>query len=640
MVRRGAAAVFAAGALVAVPPPPAWAGPGPDQLYVAPWGEDAGPGTAGKPFATLQRAQRAVRERTSHMKADLVVNLRAGTYTLDAPLRMTEEAGDSGSGGHRVIYQAAGYGTGRQEPVTVSGGRKITNWRPDPGLKGVWRAEVGSLDTRQLYVDGRRAARTAVRKRLPGNFKATKTGYETDSTVPQTWKSPQDMEVLYEYGYAEGRCGIAGITGDAKHSTITMDEPCWSLAKELYGAEAMAEVSGVENSPTFLREPGGWYLDRSRPGHHALLYMPRENQDMRRADVVAPVLESLVNGAGSPGRPLHDIGFRGLTFAHATWLAPSEPAGFASAWSMYMRPDGLRTVPGNLAFHTAERIRFEGNRFVHLGGQALEISDNSSHNVVDGNVIADVSDGGVLLGVVPPAEKGVNRGNRITNNWIHHIGVDYRASSGIWDTATSETTLAHNQVDHVPYSGILSGPSDDLRGIMHRNRILNNRIFQTNLALPDGGGIYLRGEHGTSFADGALISGNAVNDSKRPDWNVGIYTDDSTNYVTVSRNATFDYAAAIGGCSEVWGSRPVQNVRYVGNFWDDAVPSWVARRTYPGAWPTAEQECGDPNDLTFTDNTLLNPKNPAQACAANTACTAILNNAGPLPPYRRTMKFR
>ncbi|WP_231333741.1 right-handed parallel beta-helix repeat-containing protein [Actinomadura graeca] len=640
--RKGTAAALAAGVLVTgLPAPPASADqPAAEQLYVAPWGKDTWPGTAERPFATPGRAQQAVRARTAGMKADLVVNLRAGTYTLDAPLRLSDETGDSGRNGHRVVYQAHGYGTARQEKVIISGGRRIPGWRPDDRLPGVWRADVGALDTRQLYVDGRRAARPALGKPFPGKVTATKTGYETDSAAPQSWWSPRDMEVLLGFGYAEGRCGVSGISGDARHSVITMDEPCWSLARELYGAEALTGVSDVENSPSFLREPGGWYLDRSRPGHHVLLYLPRPGQDMRRAQVVAPVLESLVTGAGREGRPLHDVGFKGLAFAYATWLAPSEPAGFASAWSMYMRPDGLRTVPGTVAFHRAERLTFEGNTFAHLGAQALEISGNSSHNVVDGNVITDVSDGGILMGVVPPSTKGVNRGNRITNNWINHVGQEYRASSGIWDTATSETTIAHNQVDHVPYSGILTGPSDDLRGIMRKNRVLNNRVFKTNLVLPDGGGIYLRGEQGTSYADGAVIRGNAVDDSKNPEWNVGIYTDDSTNWVTVDRNAVYDYAAAIGGCSEVWGDRPVQNVLYRGNFWDDAVPTWVARREYPGAWPTAEQECGDPAKLRFEHNTLLKPDAPGQACAANAACAAILANAGPLPPYRRTLGIR
>ncbi|MDN3025570.1 right-handed parallel beta-helix repeat-containing protein [Streptomyces sp. S.PB5] len=621
------------------------------QLYVAPWGKDSWPGTFDRPFATPARAQQAA--RAAEMRSGPVVNLRGGTYTLRKPLRLSEAAGDSG-----VTWQAYGYGTPRQEQVTFSGGRRISGWRPDPRLRGFWRTDVSGLETRQLYVDGRRATRLAREgKGLDGTLKVTRTGYVTTSAVPRSWKNPADIEFVYRGGYVEGRCGVAGISG----RTITMDQPCWDLAQALYGGpELLKSPTVVENSPSFTPEPGGWYLDRTRPGHHELLYFPRPGQDMRRAEVTAPVLENLVTGTGRPGRPLHDVTFRGLTFAYATWLAPSEPAGFPSAWSMYLRPGKsagngsgksgdedarLLTVPGTVAFRTAERISLEGNRFTHLGAQALELSGNSSYNVVDGNLITDVSDGGILMGIVAPDVKGTNRGNRVTNNRIHRTGAEYHASSAVWDSATRDTTLAHNQIDHVPYTGILSGPADDLRGVMHANRILGNRVFATNRLLPDGGGIYLRGEQGRSFADGAVISGNAVTGSKYGDWNVGIYTDDSTNWTTVEGNAVYDYVASIGGCSEEWGDRPVRNVRYRGNFWDDAVPFWVERRDFPGAWPPAdatnpEEGCGDPHDLVFTGNTLLPARDPGRACAADADCAAVLANAGPLPRYRERLGLR
>ncbi|WP_369170816.1 right-handed parallel beta-helix repeat-containing protein [Streptomyces sp. R28] len=632
-----AIAVVVSGGTWAAAPPPASAASGrsaAQQLYVAPWGNDAWPGTAERPFATPARAQREVRDRTAGMSSDIVVNLRGGTYRLAAPLRMSRDAGDSGRGGHRVVYQAYGFGTSYEEPVTLSGGRTVTGWRPDPRREGVWRADVGDLETRQLYVDGKRAARAGLGSGLPGKVRTTATGYTTTSRIPRSWRNPGDLELLYRFDYVEGRCGVQGVSrGPGNGATVTMDKACWKLARDLYGKESLGAPSEVQNGPDFLHRPGSWYLDRSRPGRHQLLYRPTPGQDMSRTPVVAPELETLLSGTG-----VHDIAFRGLTFADATWLAPSEPAGFVAAWSMYMRPgEGgemtALTVPGNVAFRTAERIAFQGNRFTRLGAQGLEFSENSSHNVVDGNVFTDISDGGIVLGVLPPDTKGTNRANRITDNWIHHIGADHHAASGIWDTGGSGTTIAHNQVDHVPYTGILSGPSEDLRGLMRGNRITGNRVFATNQLLVDGGGIYLRGEQGTSHADGLVVSDNAVTDSRYGVWNVGIYTDDSSNWMTVRHNAVYNYRASIGGCSEEWGDRPVRNVRYQGNFWDDAVPEWLPRRSYPGAWPPAP-DCGDPHGLGFKANTRLTP---AAECAARPACAAILDRAGPKASYQRRL---
>ncbi|GHH04841.1 right-handed parallel beta-helix repeat-containing protein [Streptomyces lanatus] len=615
-------------------------GDGAEQLYVAPWGDDRWSGSFERPFATPARAQRAVRDRTGGMTSDVVVNLRGGTYRMSAPLRMSEAAGDSGRGGHQVVYQAYGQGTDRQEPVTLSGGRDIGGWRPDPVRRGVWRADVGGLETRQLYVGGKRAARAALGDGIPGKLKVTGTGLTTTSAVPRSWRAPRDMELRFRFDYLEGRCGIADITpGPGGGSTLTMDQPCWRMARDLYGAELLALPSDVENSPGFLDRRGSWYLDRSRPGHHELLYRPRAGEDMRRVKATAPVLQTLVGGTG-----VHDIAFKGLTFAHGGWTAPSGPGGFAAAWSMYLRPgkgDELKllTVPGNVAFRSAERITFQGNRFVHLGAQGLVFSGDSSHNTVDGNVFTDVSDGGVSLGVLPPDTKGTSRGNRVSNNWIHRTGAEYSASSGIWDGGSRGTTIAHNQVDHVPYSGILSGPADDPGGLMSGNRITGNRVFATNRLLADGGGIYLRGEHGTSYADGAVVSGNAVSDSAYGIWNVGIYTDDSSRWITVRDNAVHDYRASIGGCSEDWGDRPVRDVRFHGNFWDDTVPDWLPRRDYPGGWPPAP-DCGDPKNLEFKDNTLLRPADPAMDCAARVACAAIVDRAGPGESYRRGLGLK
>jgi hypothetical protein len=638
--RSGGAALALAAALTAVTVLPAAGGerPVPPQhLHVATWGDDAWPGTAHRPFATLPRAQREVRARTPRMTSDVVVNLHGGTYRLDAPFRLSEAAGDSGRDGHRVVYQAYGYGTRGQERVMLSGGRRVTGWRPDERHPGTWRADVGGLETRQLYVTGRRAPRPALGTGIPGRLTVTRTGYLTTSAAPLSWAAPADAEVVYRLGYVEGRCGVAAIARAGRQTSITMDEPCWTLARALYDPESMALATDVENSPTFLR-PGGWYLDRSRPGHHVLRYRPRAGEDPRRAEVIAPVLETLVSGTGRPGRPLHDVTLRGLTFAHATWLAPNEPAGFPAAWSMYLRPDvdGALTVPGNVVLHAAERITIAGNRFTHLGAQGLELSHGSSHNVVDGNVFTDISDGGILMGAAPPVLRGTNRGNRVTNNWIHHVAAEYHAASGIWDTGTQETLIAHNQVNDVPYTGILSGTSDDLRGLMRGNRIVGNRVFRTNTLLLDGGGIYLRGEQGTGYRHGALVAGNAVTDHGGTEWNVGIYTDDSTNWVTVRDNVVYRYVASIGGCSEEWGDRPVSHVRYRGNHWDDVMPDWLPRRPYPGAWPAAP-DCGDPHSLEFTGNTRLPAAHPDRACAARPRCAAVLAAAGPLPAYRRPL---
>jgi hypothetical protein len=179
------------------------------ELFVSPTGRDSWPGTKSRPFATLKRAQRAVRGQTAGMSSnDIVVNLRGGTYGLRRPLRLSGTAGDSGQNGRAVVYQAYGYGTGAQELVVISGGRRVTGWRRAENVQGAWRANVGDLEARQLFVDGRRARRTALGRGLPGNAIRVGTGYATRSTVPRSWRHPEDIELRVQR--RRGRAAVFG----------------------------------------------------------------------------------------------------------------------------------------------------------------------------------------------------------------------------------------------------------------------------------------------------------------------------------------------------------------------------------------------------------------------------------------------
>ena len=65
------------------------------ELFVAPDGDDANPGTRSKPLASFQAAQQRARaERKQHPSQPVTVTFRAGVYSLEQPLEFTPE--DSG----------------------------------------------------------------------------------------------------------------------------------------------------------------------------------------------------------------------------------------------------------------------------------------------------------------------------------------------------------------------------------------------------------------------------------------------------------------------------------------------------------------------------------------------------------------
>jgi len=69
---------------------------GAQPYFVSPAGDDTNPGTLEKPFATLQRAQQARRQKHGD------VFLRGGAYYLPAPLVFTAQ--DSGTKDAPVIF--------------------------------------------------------------------------------------------------------------------------------------------------------------------------------------------------------------------------------------------------------------------------------------------------------------------------------------------------------------------------------------------------------------------------------------------------------------------------------------------------------------------------------------------------------
>lgn len=538
-------------------------------VFVDPAGDDSGPGTIDRPFATLDRAR----------QAGTVITLRGGTYRLAAPLSLT--AADSG-----VVYQAH-----EGEEVVISGGRQVTGW--SGGEDGVHTASVPGLATRQLYVSGRRAARAS--RRLE-QLTRIETGYVL--AEPQAWRG--QMELVYQgvYPWSEARCPVDHVDG----ATITMAQPAFEWAGRLYRAEIRWEGPGagltngadnptsIENSPSFVTE-GTFAL-----ADGVLHYWPRPGEDL--GDVVAPVLETLVHGQN-----VANVVFRGITFADATWLRPSTPQGFLHYHgNSYYDGGEIMTVtfgdgagqvevptdpammPGAIRFEDSSGITFEGCRFTRLGGVAVEFRDGIGDVVRDSEISA-VAGGGVIIAGA--------RDSRVENTHIHHIGLDYHGSPALLLTGTHNAMVAHNEVNDVPHAGMVVYDSTGVQ-------ILHNLVHDTMQVLADGGGIYIAGRQGTSYADGALVRGNVVLDTVTP-YNYALYTDYGAAWVTVQGNVIHRNDNSV--VLEV--SPPLDHVAFIGNYWDGD----------PGAAPES---------VMLTDNTVLS----ADDFTKDPAVKAIVAAAG------------
>jgi hypothetical protein len=507
--------------------------------YVSPTGSDRNPGTISQPFRTLDHARLTVQGVNKHMSGDIFVSLRGGTYPLSQTLAF--EPGDSGTNGYNIIYEAyAG-----EKPV-ISGGQTITVWSLHDHTKNIWQATVGTkLQTRQLYVNGVRAIRARSSGGLPGRVTQTSTGYTTTDTSLQHWRTPNALEFVYTgasansgAAWVEPRCGVASISGTARLTTIRMKQPCYTnaYAVKLEG-QTITQPTYLENAYELLNQAGEWYLDHSAG---VLYYIPRPGENMLTAMVVAPVIETLVSGSGTLEQPVHNIAFKGITFAYATWLQTSGNDGFVEVQanehyvgsSGYIAPPGLEFPQGNVSFQGAKALRFERDIFIHLGNAGLRLWNGSQNNVVIGNVFTDISATGVLIGDVELGDPPLDTGNQVIDNYIHDVAVEYHGGVGLFGGWLANTIFSHNEIANLPYSGISLGWGwSSYVSAAHHNIIEDNLIYNIVQLLGDGGGIYLNGQ---TIQPTSIVRGNYIHD--QGDDSGAIYPDEGSTDWDINNN--------------------------------------------------------------------------------------------------------
>ncbi|XAY05861.1 hypothetical protein DSM112329_02721 [Paraconexibacter sp. AEG42_29] len=584
-----------------VEPSPAYAAartPAASVLDVAPGGR--GKACTPRRPCSLKTAQRAVRGRTATMRRSLTIRLADGTYHLRSPITLGRR--DSGRRGHRVRWTAA-----RGATPVLSGGRVLD--RLTPGAGGVWSAgfPAGVPLPRQLYLGDRRLVRAGGKP--PTIMNRTLAGYEDPAGGMRGWKHPELMELVFRGAngaWSEPRCGIAGIDG----VRITLDQPCFAnLAPATRPAGAglstglIPPPSRVENALELLDAPGEFYVDTDERRVHVI---PPIGAVPTRETLIAPVLETLVTGDGTPRAPVHDIDFRGITFAHSSWRKPDGPDGFvevqanttlngpgaaqSQGYCATITPagrcpfGGWDVTPAAVVFTAPQRVRFVGNRFVHLGAAGLWLRRGAAGNLVAGNELTDISGSAVQLGdtadPLPSAEDGaagISRDNSIEDNWVHDVGTEFRGAVGIWVAYARGTRIANNQLDHLPYSAISVGwggwrtnaqNPGAMPSVLSDTRIERNLVFAYMQVLqPDGGAIYLNGAQGTSRDGGTVVADNLVFDG------VGLnayYLDAGAAYVRLTGNAAYrNTQNAVGGCA------PVGHFHLRGNFFAQPSKAWV-----------------------------------------------------------------
>jgi hypothetical protein len=352
---------------------------GAQPYFVSPAGDDANPGTLKKPFATLQRAQSAVR----HKRGD--VFLRGGTYYLPAPLVFTAE--DSGTKKSPVVFQSY-----KNEKPVISGGVRLDHPDWQPFTNGIFQAQVpADLQTEEIFVNGERQ----ILARYP-NFDPQAQyfdGFAADAISPQRAARWADPTGGYFHAMHPALWGdfTWRITGKDTNNEVKL-EGGWQNNR---GAAAHWQIRFVENIFEELDAPGEWFLNSKT---HTLYFYPPAGLDLKNAVVEATRLRTLVEFRGDEANPVKWITLRGLVFRQAarTVMDTREPL-VRTDWAIYRG--------GAIFFNGAEDCALEDSFIDQVGGNAVFVNNYNRRVAIRGTQIVRAGASGICFVGDPQAAR-------------------------------------------------------------------------------------------------------------------------------------------------------------------------------------------------------------------------------------------
>jgi len=117
--------------------------------------------------------------------------------------------------------------------------------------------------------------------------------------------------------------------------------------QQLLGRPGAPDPTDIENAYELLNDQGEWYLDRAAD---IVYYIPRPEDNMGQAVVVAGVIERLVAAEGTPASPIRNVQFNGITFGPRDVAETKHGLGFRGRAGELL-PDrdrvmGRERVPG------------------------------------------------------------------------------------------------------------------------------------------------------------------------------------------------------------------------------------------------------------------------------------------------------
>jgi hypothetical protein len=428
-------------------------------FYVATNGNDSDSGTLEKPFATLQRAQIAAREKNE--REPVTVFLRGGIYYLPETLVFTAQ--DSGTKDCPVIFQ----NYENEQPV-ISGGVTLTDLKWRPYKNGIMQAQVpDDLRTEEIFVNGERQ----ILARYPNFNPAAKyfDGYAADAISTNRAARWADPAGGYFHAMHPSLWGDFTwiITGKNTNNQVQL-EGGWQNNR---GGAIHKKIRFVENIFEELDTTNEWFLNNKT---HTLYFFPPAGLDLKNATVEATRLRSLVEFRGDEKNPVRFVSLKGLTFRQSarTVMDTKEPL-LRTDWAIYRG--------GAIFFNGAEDCALEDSFLDQLGGNAVFVNNYNRRVTVRGCHIAKAGANGICFVGDPNAARSplfnYDQRNKLedidrapgpkTDNYpadclvedclIHETGRVEKQTAPIEIDLAKNITIRHCSIYDVPRAGINIG---------------------------------------------------------------------------------------------------------------------------------------------------------------------------------------
>jgi hypothetical protein len=512
------------------------------EVWVSPAGSDAAAGSEEQPWATLEKARDAIRERRkANGPIQAVVHLKEGLHTRTSTFALGPD--DSGTAARPVIIQAEGL-------VRLHAGR---NLKP-----GDFQPVKDAAAAKRLAPEARGKVVQLALEPL---------GLKHPGPLPNIFNDGGKLLELY---FNDQRMPLSRWPNEG-HTTMekVLDRGDWSKTPERRGGRFIAREDRIAR---WNVETGVWL-----EGYWRVPWDPQcvrvKSIDPKTREIV--LAEPVAGGIGSkyakpgqlgdgkepwcavnlleeidrPGEWCIDFPTKTLYFwppkdlsTSRVFLSDFGQPIISAKDASHIQFRGI-TLEGGLGhgidIQGGSRIELLGCTLRNLGGGGVFVRGGTNH-LVKGCDLYALGQGGIYLGGGDRA-KLVPCGNTAENNHIHHVGVlkkTYGAgihvgAYGIGDAVGCR--VAHNLIHDLPHAGVLYGGNDNIFEF--------NEVLRVVLTSGDMGAFYTSHDW---TSRGNILRHNFVHDSPRAN---AFYMDDGDDGDEIFGNVAqgCSYGPFIGG---------------------------------------------------------------------------------------------